>query len=198
MAVKYTPEERRAVYEEFMLAALRPGDGLIQKWYAEKAAALGVTPATVQNWVVREKEKDFFRGAGRKATVHQLLMHEIDLTSVDAMLTLKKCLSAKRRVFRLNKDGDTVADYYDPDFSAQIQAAEKILKIAGGFAADRIDLSPGDGDASKLTEAELIEELHRVNGQLQAKTLPAPLKTFGADNADVEQRLPEADGSDQA
>jgi hypothetical protein len=126
-----------------------------------------------------------------KATVHQLLMHEVDLTNVDAMLTLKECLGASRRVFRMDKDGNTVADYEEPDNQARIQSAEKILKIGGAFT-ERIDITAraGDDPAGK-TEAELIEELKSIDGRLTRRALPSPVRTFGVDDADVERELPE-------
>lgn len=189
----HTPEERHAVFQEFMAAGLRAGGGQIQRWYEQKAGELGVSPSTVQQWVAREKEKAFFAGAGKKATVHQLLAHEIDLTAVDAMLTLKKGLRAKRHIFRCDKEGNVIADYHEKDWQARNQAAEKILKVMGGFS-EKIEITPGGGDTSEMTDAELLEELQKIEARTR-RALPAPLKTIGGSDADAERELPQVQDS---
>lgn len=155
-----SPETKVAIYQRFIND--RPEGGEVAAWIAGVAAQEGVTPSTVRNWIDRQQELAFFEGPNHVQSIFEALAHQADVYAIDAIRTLGKNLTAGRQVKKKTRDGE-VLEFYEEDFNAQNVAAEKILKIYGAFAPDKIELSRGAGDPRTMTDQELEDELRKYN-----------------------------------
>lgn len=160
--------ERRRLYEEFSASGTLMRDA--GAWCEQKSAALSIPPNRLMRYLAAERDLELCQLRDAQSTHAQRVANLAGASLARAIRALDQSLSAEtiRRVF--NREGELVDEFAEPDWAARNSAAEKLLKIHGGFAAEKLDVHQVEpGDPSILTDEQLQNRLKRLREDEQAR-----------------------------
>lgn len=159
--IKVTPLVKRRIYDEYLAANVQWGH--LEEFCEGLGSRTGISPTRIRAIIAEMREYDNVTLRAAAYTDHQKLAIMCGASMEAALKTLKRNLTAHTKKVITDKEGNVVSEFKQPDAGAQIAAAEKIIKIHGGFAPDKQTVTVKDErDPSNMSEEELDAEIRRL------------------------------------